>query len=63
MIEKGIWRLAQAIIRQHGDYAAIEAATLGVDCLERGDLDGETVWKRVIRAIEELRNTMPASLH
>ncbi len=29
--------------------------------LEAGDLDGYAVWKRILRAIEELRGTAPKS--
>ncbi len=28
--------------------------------LDKGDLDGQAVWKRVVRAIEELQNREPA---
>ncbi len=28
--------------------------------LESGDLDGYAVWKRILRAVEELQRTAPA---
>ena len=27
--------------------------------LEAGDLDGYTVWRRILRAVEELQDTVP----
>ena len=29
--------------------------------LDKGDLDGYDVWKRILRAVEELRGTAPKS--
>ncbi len=29
--------------------------------LEKGDLDGYAVWKRILRAVEELQGTMPGA--
>ena len=37
------------------------AAQQADKCLEARDLDGEAVWMRVIRAIEELLNQQPPS--
>ncbi len=36
-------------------HAAMRAEAM----LEAGDLDGYAVWKRVLRAVEELRETKP----
>ncbi len=44
-----IYRSAQVLIKQHGPDAPTEAAML-----EKGDLDGYAVWKRILRAVEEL---------
>ncbi len=51
-----IWRSAQALVKQHGQDALIEAAMRADGMLEKGDLDGCAVWKRILRAIEELRS-------
>jgi hypothetical protein len=29
--------------------------------LEKGDLDGYAAWRRILRAVEELRGTVPKS--
>jgi hypothetical protein len=65
----GIWRAANLLIRQHGDNAELAAAQRAdqMHCrpmggsldlrskLDRGDLEGQTVWKRIRRAIVELQ--------
>ncbi len=56
-----IYRSAQVLVKRHGEDAPIEAG-MGVDAmLERGDLDGCTVWKRILGAVEELQGTVPES--
>ena len=55
-----IYRSANVLIREHGDDAGLKAAQRADDMLERGDLDGLAVWKRILAAIEETRRTLPA---
>ena len=50
-----IYRSAKLLIDRHGDDAVIEAAMRADKMLEQGDLDGLATWKRILRAIEELR--------
>ncbi len=50
-----IYRSAQALVKQHGEDAPIEAAMRADAMLEKGDLDGYAVWKRIVRAVEELQ--------
>lgn len=50
-----IWRAANLLIVRYGADAEIEAATRADLMLERGDLDGQGVWKRIRRAIIELQ--------
>jgi hypothetical protein len=52
-----IYRTAAVLIRQHGDWAALEAAGRADALQERGDRDGERVWVRVLAAVEELQCT------
>ncbi len=54
-----IWRSAQVLVKRHGQVAPIEAAMRADAMLEKGDLDGYAVWKRVLRAVEELQGTEP----
>ena len=49
-----IYRTAHELIKQHGDHAPIEAAMRADEMLEVGDMDGLAVWKRIVRAVEEL---------
>ncbi len=47
------------LVKQHGQDAPIEAAMRADAMLERADLDGYAVWRRVLRAVEELQATVP----
>ncbi len=49
-----IYRSANELIEQHGDAADIEAAMRADERLAAGDMEGEAVWLRIGRAIEEL---------
>ena len=49
-----IYRSANELIKQYGDAADIEAAMKADACLVAGDMDGEAVWLRIVKAIEEL---------
>ncbi len=55
------YRSANVLVKQHGEDAAIEAAMRADAMLEAGDLDGYAVWKRVLRAVEELQEVEPKS--
>ncbi len=48
------YRSANELIEQHGDAADIEAAMPADQCLAAGDMEGEAVWLRIVKAIEEL---------
>ncbi|MGF1629168.1 MAG: hypothetical protein ACFCUT_06825 [Kiloniellaceae bacterium] len=50
-----IYRAAAVLIRQHGEDAAIEAAGRADAMLEKGDLEGQSVWKRVLAAVKEMQ--------
>lgn len=54
-----IYRSAAVLIRQHGENAPLEVARLADTMLEKGDLEGQRVWKRVLAAVKELMNTAP----
>ncbi len=48
-------RSANVLVKRHGEDAPIEAAMKADAMLEKGDLDGAAVWKRILRAVEELQ--------
>ncbi len=49
-----IYRSSQALIKQHGADAPIQAAMRADAMLDKGDLDGAAVWKRILKAVGEL---------
>ena len=55
--ELDVYRTARVLIRQHGADAPIHAATRHDALLERGDLEGASVWKRVLAAVDVLLTT------
>ncbi len=54
-----IYRSANLLIKRHGEDALIHAAMKADAMLEKGDLDGCAVWKRILRAVEELLSKEP----
>ncbi len=49
-----IYRSAQVLLKRHGPDAPIQAAMRADELLEAGDLDGYAVWRRIVKAVEEL---------
>ena len=56
-----IYRSAQTLVKQHGQDAPIHAAMRADAMIDKGDLDGAAVWRRILRAVEELRRTEPGA--
>ena len=54
-----IYRSANLLVKRHGEDALIEAAMRADAMLEAGDLDGYEVWRRVLKAVGELRRAEP----
>ncbi len=54
-----IYRSANLLVKHHGQDALIEAAMRADAMLDKGDLDGCAVWKRIIKAVEELPRAEP----
>ncbi len=42
------------MVKRYGDDAATEAAMRADELLDEGDMDGCAVWKRIMRAAEQL---------
>ncbi len=57
--EIDVCRSAKLLIDQHGEGAVIQAAMEADAMLDRGDLDGQRVWLRIIRAVKELLQRQP----
>ena len=49
-----IYRSANELIKQYGEAADIEAAMRADGCLAASDMEGEAVWLRIVKAVEEL---------
>ncbi len=49
-----IYRSANALVKRHGPDAPIHAAMRADAMLDKGDLDGYAVWKRIVKAVGEL---------
>ncbi len=54
-----IYRSASVLVKQYGEDAPIEAAMRADAMIEAGDWDGLAVWRRILRAVEELQETGP----
>ena len=54
-----IWRMASALVEEHGLDAAFVAALRADALLAQYDVDGHLVWKRIKKAIRELHRDKP----
>ncbi len=54
-----IYRSANILVKQYGEDAPIRVAMVTDAMLNMGDLDGYAVWRRILRAVEELQRTKP----
>ncbi len=56
-----IYRSANVLVKRYGPDAPVEAAMRADAMLDKGDLDGFSVWKRILWAVGELQSVEPAS--
>ncbi len=49
-----IYRSANVLVTRHGADAPVHAAMRADELLDKGDLEGCAVFKRVIKAVEEM---------
>ncbi len=54
ILDLDIYRSANVLVKQHGQDAPIHAAVRADAMFDKGDLDGYAVFKRVVKAVEEL---------
>ena len=54
-----MYRSAEVLVEHHGKDAPIHAAMNADAMLDKGDLDGFSVWKRILWAAEELQRAEP----
>ena len=48
------YRSAHLLIKRYGDDAPIEAALRADELMEAGEMEGQAVWLRIVKAVEEL---------
>ena len=51
--------IAKLLVNKHGAEAPIHAAMKADALLDKGDMDGEAVWLRIMKAVKELLNARP----
>ncbi len=56
-----MYRSANVIMKQYGKDAQIHCTKRASAMLDKGDLDAYAVWKRILRAMEEIQGTEPKS--
>ena len=54
-----VFRSAAVLVREHGDDASLEAAQLADAMMEKGDVEGAAVWRRIVKAAKELQRAEP----
>ncbi len=54
-----IYRAAGVIINKYGKYAHIHSTKRASAMLDKGDMDAYAMWKRILRAVEELQGAVP----
>ena len=54
-----IWRCVTLMINNYGDEAAMEAAACADEHSSKGELEGQRVWLRIARTIDELLTVKP----
>ena len=55
-----VYRSAKLFVDRRGDEAPIHAAMQADAMLDKGDLDGAAVWRRIVSAVNELLGDAPA---
>ena len=57
--ELDIYRTANVLVKHCGEDAALEATQSADAMLERGYLNGQRIWKRVLAAVKEIQRQEP----
>lgn len=54
-----IYRSANELIKQHGELATIEAAQMADEMLEKGDIEGQRAWIKILEAVKVMQRRKP----
>ena len=52
--DREIYQAATLLIKEHDDEAPIHAAMRADELLDQGDIDGQAVWKLILKAVDDL---------
>ena len=63
MIDRDAYITAATLLKEHGELAWLHATTKAETLLEEGDIKGQRVWLKIIRAIDDLQRQNSGSLH
>ena len=58
--DRDVWTSANVLLKHHGEGAPLYAVQQADALLEAGDMEGLAVWKRILRAVQELQREQPA---
>ena len=59
--DRDIHYYTQVLVKHHGEGASVRATTRANTMLKAGDLDAYAMWKRILKAVEELQRAEPKS--
>ena len=59
--DREIYQSANTLISQHGELAPIQAALRADAMANSGDLDGYAVWRRILKAVDNMLVVEPPS--
>ena len=54
-----IYRAANQFVQRYGADAELEAAMRVDAMIEAGDIEGQRVWQRILKAVDELQRDKP----
>jgi hypothetical protein len=57
--DRDIFRAAEGLLRNHGDKAPMECASMAERWARRGDIEAAEVWRRIMTAIREMQKQRP----
>jgi hypothetical protein len=63
MNDRDIYRSAKLLVDQYGAAAPVQAALRADAMIERGDMEGAAVWKRIATAIFVIRSSYGKTMH
>lgn len=61
--DREVWLLAGLMLQEFGSQAVITASQRADEALDKANLDGQRLWRRVVRAITAITETEGETLH